>query len=473
MRSMTYRILDTQGFSRETGGRVALGRSVVTKSLVLGGRLGGMPPFSVPAVTLVAVALIGLVAVRLLIECASSLRTAVYDRQRRQRSLTLLDDQIQAARAQQARQDAARFAWNGYRKFVVDRKVTEAEGVCSFYLAPHDGKKLPLYKPGQFLTFRLDVAGRDKPVVRCYSLSDVAGENQWRVTIKRVPAPRDKPEIPVGLISNYFHDAIHEGAILDVKSPGGNFVLDPVKRKPAVLIGGGIGITPMVSMARAVAQSGSGREIWLFYGVRHRGEHALEDQIKQLGRDHDNIHVVTCYSNPREEDREGQDYDHAERVSVELLKRYLESSNYEFYICGPPAMMESITKQLAEWGVAKGDVFTEAFGPASVKATKRTTPAAEAPPSGTTAPASLFKVKFAKCGKEVSWDPSAENLLEFSESHGIELDGGCRAGNCGTCEVALVSGEVEYAQPPEYADLEERCCLTCISVPKGDVVLDA
>ena len=427
-----------------------------------------MPPFSVFAVTLVAVALIGLVAVRMFIECVSALRGMVYDRQRRQRSLALLDDQIQAARAQQARQHSARFVWNGYRKFVVDRKVHEADGVCSFYLAPHDGKKLPLYKPGQFLTFRLDIAGHDKPVVRCYSLSDAAGENQWRVTIKRVPAPRDKPEISPGLVSNFFHDAIHEGAILDVKSPGGNFVLDPVKQKPAVLIGGGIGITPMVSMAHAVAQSGSGREIWLFYGVRHRGEHVLEDQIKQLGREHDNIHVVVCYSNPREEDRQGQDYDHALRVSVELLKRYLESSNYEFYLCGPPPMMESMTKQLADWGVEKNDIFTEAFGPASVKAKKRAAPPPEIP-----APESVCKVTFAKCGKEWSWDPQADNLLEFSESHGIDLDGGCRAGNCGTCEVAIVSGEVEYAQPPEYADLGERCCLTCISVPKGDVVLDA
>jgi ferredoxin-NADP reductase len=426
-----------------------------------------MPPFSVLTVTLVAVALIGLVAVRLFIECASALRGSVYDRQRRQRSLALLDEQIQAARAQQARHDAARFVWNGYRKFVVARKVHEAEGVCSFYLTPHDGKKLPLYKPGQFLTFRLDIAGHDKPVVRCYSLSDAADESQWRVTIKRVPPPRDKPEIPAGLISNYFHDSIHEGAILDVKSPGGNFVLDPVKQKPAVLIGGGIGITPMVSMARAVAQSGSGREIWLFYGVRHRGEHALEDQIKQLGRENANIRVITCYSNPREEDQEGRDFDHAERVGVDLMKRYLESSNYEFYMCGPPPMMESVTKQLADWGVEKRDIFTEAFGPASVKAKKR----AAAPKVAV--PKSACKVKFAKCGKEVAWDPQADNLLEFSESHSVDLQGGCRAGNCGTCEVAIVSGEVEYAQPPEYADLGDRCCLTCISVPKGDVVLDA
>ena len=425
-------------------------------------------PISVLVSTILGLVFIGLVGTRLLAECVSGFRLAAYDQQRRRRLLILLDEQIKAAKLLHSRNETARLAWNGYRKFVVQRKVLEADGVCSFYLVPHDRKNLPLYKPGQFLTFRLDIAGHDKPVIRCYSLSDAADQRQWRVTIKQVPTPPDKPECAPGLVSNYFHDEIREGAILDVKSPSGNFVLDPFKMKPVVLIGGGIGITPMFSMAHAVSQNGSGREVWLFYGVRHRGEHVLEDQLKQLAKQHSNIRIITCYSNPRSEDREGQDYDHAQRVDVDLLKQYLESNNYEFYVCGPPPMMQSLTKQLAGWGVEKKDIYTEAFGPASVKAIKQAAAAPVPEPKK-----AACKVKFSKCGKELDWDPQAENLLEFSESHRIPLEGGCRAGNCGTCEVALIAGEVDYVQQPEFADLGERCCLTCISVPKGDVVLDA
>ena len=425
-------------------------------------------PTSVLIVTIVGLTLIGLVVMMLLIEGSLTLRGISLQREQRRRSLTLLDEQIMAARALHVRNERSRFAWNGYRKFVVDRKVIESDGVCSFYLVPHDGKPLPDYQPGKFLTFQLNIPGQDKPVVRCYSLSDAACPERWRVTIKRVPAPRDKPEISPGLVSNHFHDRIDEGDILDVKSPSGNFVLDPAKKKSAVLLGGGIGITPLLSMAGAVAQEGSAREIWLFYGVRHRGEHALREQINQLVKKHPNIRAVTCYSNPRQEDRQGVDYDHAERLSVDILKRYLDSNNFEFYLCGPPPMMVSLTKQLREWGVAQSDVYTEAFGAASVKAKKQVVPAKKSEPQ-----TPVCEVKFAKCGKVFPWDPKADNLLEFGEANGIALDGGCRAGNCGTCELAVISGEVEYPVPPEFSELGEGCCLTCIGIPKGNLVLDA
>ncbi len=425
-------------------------------------------PTSVLIVTILGMALIGLVVMLLLIEGTSALRGIAYQREQRRHSLILLDEQINAARALHVRNEQSRYGWNGYRKFVVDRKVPEADGVCSFYLVPHDGKPLPSYKPGQFLTFQLHIPGRDKPVVRCYSLSDAASPERWRVTIKRTAAPRDKPDVEPGIVSNYFHDEIDEGKILDVKSPSGNFVLDPAKKKSAVLLGGGIGITPLLSMTSAVAQDGSDREIWLFYGVRHRGEHALREQIQQLVAKNRNLRSVTCYSNPRQEDREGHDYDHAEHISLDVLKRYLDSNNFEFYLCGPPPMMVSLTKQLAEWGVAQSDIHSEAFGPASIKAKKHIVPAEKSEPQTATC-----KVKFAKCGKELAWDPKAENLLEFGESNGVSLEGGCRAGNCGTCELAVISGEVVYPIQPEYSDLSEGCCLTCIGVPNGDLVLDA
>ena len=140
-------------------------------------------------------------------------------------------------------------AWSGYRDFVVQHRVVEdANGaVCSFYLAPADGHPLPSYAPGQYLTFTLQVpdpaGGPPRDVVRCYSLSDRPHPERYRITVKRVPAPPTRPDLPAGVASNHLHDRIVEGARLSVRAPTGHFHLVD-GRLPIVLIAGGIGITP-------------------------------------------------------------------------------------------------------------------------------------------------------------------------------------------------------------------------------------
>ena len=111
-------------------------------------------------------------------------------------------------------------AWNGYRKFRVSKKQIEAKDQCSFYLTPHDGRPVPPFQPGQFLTFRLDIPDQKKAVIRCYSLSDSSRPNNYRVTIKRVPPPRDSDH-PPGLSSNFFHDQCGGGRDIGCQSAGG------------------------------------------------------------------------------------------------------------------------------------------------------------------------------------------------------------------------------------------------------------
>ena len=147
-------------------------------------------------------------------------------------------------------------AWAGWREFRVARRAFEDEArtQCSFHLEPVDGAPLPPFKPGQFLTFDLRVAdteaGEQRAITRCYSLSDRPDPAGYRVTIKRVPPPADHPELPPGASSTHFHDRVHEGDVLRVRAPAGQFVIDPDASVPAVLIAGGIGITPMMSMLR-------------------------------------------------------------------------------------------------------------------------------------------------------------------------------------------------------------------------------
>jgi ferredoxin-NADP reductase len=280
--------------------------------------------------------LIGLVAFQLGLFCLSSFRRLVSEQQKDNLSLQLLRQRVETAAFQRQEKEQQGHLWEGWRKFVVQRKVQECRDTCSFYLAAYDKKPLPPFLPGQYLTFRLPIPGEPRPIVRCYSLSDSPRPEYYRVTIKKVPPPAGKPDCRPGLASSFFHDQLKEGDVLDVQAPRGQFTLDLARPAPVALIAGGVGLTPLLCMANALATRGMSRETWLFYGVRNRGDHVMKDHLRQLARQYPQFHLRVCYSNPTAEDVQGTDYDHGQRVSLDLLKADLPSNNYEFYVCGPP-----------------------------------------------------------------------------------------------------------------------------------------
>ncbi|MEO7300366.1 MAG: 2Fe-2S iron-sulfur cluster-binding protein [Verrucomicrobiota bacterium] len=407
--------------------------------------------------------LLGALLLKVVLMLYSSLRAVFFEREQRCLSREYLKLQVKAAAAQLQQAEQSKALWNGYRKFQIAKKIKECEDVYSFYLAPHDGKPLPAFKPGQYLTFGLDVPGRDKPVVRCYSLSDCHRKDFYRVTIKKALAPPGS-EHPHGVASHLFCDTLHEGHILNVKAPSGHFFLDVNKPTPVVLISGGVGITPMLSMANALLEGGSKREIWFFFGARNGDEFIQRDHLLKLAVEHENFHLHVCFSKPRETEQIGRDYQHAERVSVKLMKQLLPSNNFEYYLCGPGAFMKSITDDLATWGVPDSAVFFEAFGPATVKKT--------APPVPADFSAPTLKVTFSRTGKVSAWNPALGSLLDLADELGIKIESGCRAGNCGSCLVAIKSGRIDYVSEHGAAS-EDGSCLTCICKPKSDLVLDA
>ena len=253
-----------------------------------------------------------------------------------------------------------------FRSFRVESKVIEdaAQSICSFYLVPEDGQPLPAFLPGQFLTFRLDVpvaTGGNEQVIRCYSLSDAPRPNHYRVSIKRVPSPMAS-DVPPGRSSNYFHDQVASGSLLQVRAPSGHFHIDR-SDAPVVLIAGGIGITPMLSMLNWSLSEQLGREVWLFYGVRNGRELVMKSQLEALAAEHPNFHLQLCFSNPLPEEVAGHDYQHRGRVDVDLLRVRLPLKPYHFYICGPTPMMESLVQALEDWGVPDAHIHFEAFGP--------------------------------------------------------------------------------------------------------------
>ncbi|MCP4286672.1 MAG: 2Fe-2S iron-sulfur cluster binding domain-containing protein [Gammaproteobacteria bacterium] len=365
-------------------------------------------------------------------------------------------------------------AWDGFREFLVKRRVIEddARSVCSFYLVPADGMPLPVFKSGQFLTFKLQLEDplrhEPKTVVRCYSLSDRPNPDYYRVSIKRALPPAEPPDIPAGLSSSFFHDQVQEGTRLLVKAPSGHFHLMADDPLPIVLVGGGIGITPMLSILNTVMSSGTSREVWLYYGVCNGAEHVMKKHLESLRKAHPNFHLYVCYSSPAEGDVEGVDYHHRGRIDLQLLRSTLKLMRYQFYVCGPRQMMETLVPALEGWGVATDDIYYESFGPASL--IKHETPTRQVTTEETAAQA--FTITLSKSGRSIPWDPGTDSLLEFVEANGIEVESGCRAGSCGSCQTGLAAGEVDYHQAPD-ADVDSGHCLLCISTPKSDLTLVA
>ncbi|MEP3047259.1 MAG: 2Fe-2S iron-sulfur cluster-binding protein [Roseibium sp.] len=359
--------------------------------------------------------------------------------------------------------------WSGKRKFriVSKRQENKCGDICSFYLAPHDGGSLPPFSPGQFLTFELTIPGQLKPVVRCYSLSDSpAALNTYRVTIKRIPPPPDAPsDLPGGLSSGFFHSSLNEGDVVDVLAPSGQFVLNLQSERPVVLIAGGVGLTPVLSMLKWLSDKNSHRETWIFYAARNGEDIAFQEEIREIAARHDAFHAVFAYSRPTDRCVEGVDFDCSGFVTTDLLKHYLKSSNYEFYICGPPPMMELITAQLSEWGVPDEDINFEAFGPASVKKTSH------AGSDDQTSDKELT-IEFARSGKSVTWTAAQGTILDLAEENGVTISCGCRAGNCGTCATAVKRGNVSYVAKSANTPAQGTA-LVCIAQPDGDLVLDA
>ncbi len=366
-------------------------------------------------------------------------------------------------------QEAPEAAWNGYRKFTVSKKVEECEDTYSYYLSPHNGRPLPPFKPGQYLTFELHPPNAEKPLVRCYSLSDGSiVDDHYRVTIKRALGPADDPSIPPGIVSSYFSDHVKEGDILNVKAPSGRFFLDVEVERPVVLISGGIGITPMLAMSRVLTHMKDNREIYFFFGCRNSVDHMFREEVIALQKANPNFRLHICYSRPLREDQHGVAYHHESRVTIELMKEILPSSNYEYYLCGPGPFMNTLVNGLYEWGVPKKDVKFEAFGPATVKSAPQ-----ESTEETKLDDKPVFSIEFSRSGKTFPWDTKVQNLLEFAEKNGITtMEGGCRAGSCGSCLVAIKQGDVDYILEPGSPP-EEGTCLSCISRPRGKMVIDA
>lgn len=364
-------------------------------------------------------------------------------------------------------------AWNGYRRFVVARLEQENQHTMSVYLQAQDQRPLPSFLPGQHLTLRFQPPTQPNPVTRCYSLSQGPDPQYYRITVKAAP-PKPSAKLPHGLASTFINRSLAVGDVVDAKAPAGSFHLDTTQETPVVLLAGGIGITPMMSMIETLLAAGSRREILLVYGVQNSADHTFKERLAQVALANPNLNVLTCYSKPSPNDRLGRDYQIAGRVTIDLLKRGLPSSNFDFYLCGPGPFMASLYAGLRDWDVSEERIYFEAFGPATIKRSKTTTPEKGDTPDteGRAATTTSCDIHFQRSQQTVTFKPTMDSILDAAETAKVVMESGCRAGSCGTCQVRLLAGAVGYpnSQPRDSA---EGMCLPCVAVPVTAVTLDA
>jgi len=372
----------------------------------------------------------------------------------------------QSTQAQQVRQTqpSDRKTWKDWRNFVVARKVKESEEITSFYLQPEDKQAIPNFQPGQFLTIKLDIPGQPKPVIRTYSLSDYAEPCEYyRLSIKREPMPAGSDFMP-GIVSNFMHDQVQEGSVIAAKPPSGKFVLDLHKSFPAVLISNGVGITPMISMAKAATHHNPDRPIWFVHGAKNGHFHAFQDEVTGVAQQNPRLHVHYAYSRPQLED---MGHHHSTGYVDTALIQSLVQQDAEYFLCGSPAFMQSLREGLKAAGVPESRVFFEAFTKGISKTTEP-----EAPAASSNGVSNQSEIVFAESGKTVTWRAGDGNLLEFAEANNLEPPYSCRQGICGTCMCRILDGEVEYEETP-VAEINAGSVLICVSQPKTSrVILD-
>ncbi len=365
---------------------------------------------------------------------------------------------------------------NVYRNYTVRKVESESDVITSFYLEPEDGSPVACHKAGQFLPIEIQPPGASEPIRKTYTISNAPNGTYYRLSIKKEPPAQ--PGLPPGVASNYFHDHVAKGSTIRAMTPRGKFTLDESSTRPVVLLSGGVGLTPMISMVGQLAENSRGcgctRQVWFIHGANNGKVHAFGRQIRELASDYPCLNVHVRYSQPSADDIEGKHYDSTGYVDLDLIKSLLPFDDYEFYMCGPPPFMESLYEGLKDLNVSDERIHYEFFGAGATLL--REQPGITVGLASDLTDRPPVSVRFAKSAKTATWNPSKGTLLDLAESEGLRPAYSCRSGICQTCSTVILAGEVDYLESPMTTPGAGEALLCC-SYPKlspGDeeVVLD-
>ena len=354
--------------------------------------------------------------------------------------------------------------WSGQLR--VARIIRQTPDVQTFRFALPDGGPLPFHhRPGQYLVISPVIDG--KKVNRPYTISSSPTQPDYcEITVKREE---------MGRVSRHLHDTLREGDIINLSAPTGRFIFDGSQAQSIVLIAGGVGITPLMAIARYLTDKNWKGDIYFAYATKTPGDIIFRKELDDLKARFLNLHVHITLSRAEDKDWTG----HKGRVTAEFLTKCIpELSTRLVYICGPDAMMAMTVQVLKELGVAAGQIKLEEF-----IAAKHTEPDGSADASMVCVSASEVlaqdggtgpKLTFSRSTKSVMLSPD-KSLLEIAEEAGVNIDFECRSGICGRCKTRLLGGCVtmETRDALTDEDKSKNIILMCQARASEPVAVEA
>lgn len=339
---------------------------------------------------------------------------------------------------------------HGYHPLRVKRIVQETPDARSYVLdVPDELKAAFSYSSGQFCTFRVRIGSGDDAVelYRSYSMSSAPGiDADLTVTVKQVPG---------GAVSNWLHENVSEGDVLECNHPAGVFTLRENER-PVVALCGGSGITPVLGITKTALHS-TERQVALLYANRSADSVIFDKDLLGLTDAHPGRLAVTHHLDAE-----------SGLLTADAVRAFIEPFplDADYYLCGPTPFMDLVEQTLLERGVTAEHILLERFGVTPGVAAVPTE-AADAAGAGTGGEAEAGTVTLTLKGKthEVDYKPG-DTILETARRGGIQPPYSCEAGNCATCMAKLLSGEVRMHANTALTDdeVEEGWILTCQSV---------
>lgn len=339
--------------------------------------------------------------------------------------------------------------WRG--KLTLSDIVEEAHEVKTFRFGLPNGGPIPFgYLPGQFVT--LHVAPRDIPTKRSYTIaSSPTSHDRIEITVKREGQ---------GLVSQWLHDELKIGDEVEIEAPNGTFTFSGKEADCVVLIGAGVGITPLMSVARYLTATNWSGKMHLILGFRSPRDFIFREELAELKARNANLSVTVTMSSPGEpwSGRVG-------RIDASLLASTVpDLTAHRVHVCGPPSMMDTVTAALVSLGVPHPQIKKEAFGTIKRDPSTKDAGAKEIAgraifrTSGVTAPV-----------------PVDATILDAADAAGVSIDNACRSGTCASCRIKLVSGQVTMAVEDALTDQDraEGYILACQAKVHGDIEVDA
>ncbi|HEX9150754.1 MAG TPA: NO-inducible flavohemoprotein [Flavobacterium sp.] len=244
--------------------------------------------------------------------------------------------------------------WKGWRPFVISQIVKESEEINSFYLKPEDHKEIADFHPGQYISISTFIPELGHKQPRQYSLSSHSNNDYYRISVKK----ETSQNTPDGIVSNALHNK-KEGDIIELSAPAGVFFADPEAKNPLVLVSGGVGLTPMMSMIETNKNSlQKNKTVWI-HSCRNENVHAFKDTIEELNNENTWLTSFVFYETLPESETNAIEG----RIDLHEIKEEILIEDAKYYICGPAIFIKVQYQSLVALGVNRENILYEEFGP--------------------------------------------------------------------------------------------------------------